>query len=99
MRLTQTGIPTNNSELDSSWTPQWASLVSYWKPNESSRSGTANEVVDSKGSNYGTAKNGVSVTTSGKLGNAASITGSSTQSIREPDAASLHVANITINYL
>ena len=46
-------IYTNCAEFDSSWTPQWSSLVSYWKMNESSWNGTAGEVRDSKGSNHG----------------------------------------------
>jgi hypothetical protein len=31
LRLDHSGTPTNNSELDSTWTPEWSSLVAYWK--------------------------------------------------------------------
>jgi hypothetical protein len=33
VRLSQSGTPTNSSELDSSWTPEWSSLVAYWNFN------------------------------------------------------------------
>jgi hypothetical protein len=49
LRLTST---TNTAELDSSWTPQWANLVGYWKLNETAGSST---ISDSSGhSNSGT---------------------------------------------
>jgi len=35
LRLSQAGTPTNHAELDSSWTPQWGSLVSYFTLNGS----------------------------------------------------------------
>jgi hypothetical protein len=55
-------------ELSSSWTPQWASLVSYWKMNESSWNGTASEVADSKGTNHGVRVGDGTTTSSAKIG-------------------------------
>ena len=60
LRLTQSGSATNTAEFDSSWAPQWASLVSYWKMN--------NNWNDSKSSNHGTGQNGVTFSTSAKVG-------------------------------
>lgn len=60
-------------ELNSSWTPQWASLVSYWKMNESSWNGTASEVVDSNGTNHGNSVNGTTTTSTAKLGSKSGI--------------------------
>ena len=56
---------TNNSELDSSWTPQWGTLVSYWKMN--------NTWTDSKGSNDGAVNGAPTFSASSKLGAAAGI--------------------------
>lgn len=55
----------NCSEIDSSWTPQWSSLISYWKMN--------NSWADSKGTSTGTSNNGATFTTSRKLGSHAGI--------------------------
>jgi len=35
VRLSQTGSPTNTAELDSSWTPNYANILGYWKLNGS----------------------------------------------------------------
>ncbi|MDC1175530.1 LamG domain-containing protein [Bacteriovoracaceae bacterium] len=59
---------TNNAELDESWTPQWDNLVSYWKMDEASWNGTANEAVDSKGSNHGVRVGDATTTSSAKIG-------------------------------
>jgi trimeric autotransporter adhesin len=54
------GATTNCSELDSSWTPQWGSLINYWKMN--------NDWNDAIGSGNGTSNNGIAFTTSSKIG-------------------------------
>jgi len=61
-------VYTNCAELDSSWTPQWSSLVSYYKMNESSWNGTANEIVDSKGTSHAASYSGTTTTSSAKMG-------------------------------
>lgn len=53
-------VYTNCAELDSSWTPQWSSLVSYWKMN--------NAWTDSKGSNNGSTVGSPTFTSSSKVG-------------------------------
>jgi hypothetical protein len=60
-------------ELNSSWTPQWANLVSYWKMN-----GNWN---DSKGSNNGTAIGTPTFSSGSKLGSYAGAFNGSNQSI------------------
>lgn len=60
LRLDQTATPTNHSELDSGWAPQWSSLISYWKLN--------NNWNDSVGSNHGSAVGAATFTTTAKLG-------------------------------
>jgi hypothetical protein len=51
---------TNNAELDASWTPQWSSLVSYWKMD--------NSWAATVGSTSFTAINGASFSSSPKIG-------------------------------
>jgi hypothetical protein len=56
---------TNNAELDPSWTPQWSSLVGYWK--------MENGWSDSSGNgNNGTAANGATFSTVAKIGSESS---------------------------
>tara|TARA_B110001454_G_scaffold28073_1_gene27431 strand:+ start:18227 stop:21574 length:3348 start_codon:yes stop_codon:yes gene_type:complete len=55
---------TNNSFLDSSWTPQWNSLIGYWK--------MENNWNDTKNSNHGTST-GVTYSTPGKIGSHHSV--------------------------
>jgi hypothetical protein len=70
VRLTQTGTPTNNASLDSSWAPNWSTLVSYWQ--------LENNWNDSAGSNTLTPAGAPSFTTSSKVGSyAASFGGTS----------------------
>lgn len=61
-------VYSNCAELDESWAPKWDSLVSYFKMNESSWSGTPGEVKDSKGSNNGTRAVAATTTPDAKLG-------------------------------
>ena len=68
------GTSTNCAELDSSWTPQWASLAGYWKLNESS--GTSSIADSSPNSNAGTVNGGVILGGAGKLRAAATFDGS-----------------------
>lgn len=58
------GTYTNCTELDASWTPEWANLVGYWKFNEITWNGSAGEVLDSKNSNHGQSFNGAATTVS-----------------------------------
>lgn len=69
-------LGTNNSELDSTWTPMWSSLVGYWKLNESSGSMT---VADSSpvGTNKGTVVSTVALGGNGKIKTAATFDGKS----------------------
>jgi len=68
LMLSSSGTPTNHSELNASWAPQWENLVSYWKMN--------NNWQDSKGSNHGTAEGTATFTTTSKIGShAGSIDG------------------------
>jgi hypothetical protein len=75
VRLAQTGTPTNNSELDSSWAPAWSNIVGYWKLDDAAGS---TSVVDSSpvGTNSLTVNGGVTLGTTGKLSTAASFNGS-----------------------
>jgi len=67
---------TNCSELDASWTPQYSSIIGYWKFNESSWvTGQAGDVVDTIGNTHGTPRSGASITSSGKFSNAAVFDG------------------------
>lgn len=60
---------TNYAELDKSWTPQWESIVSYWKMDESSwTANAASTVVDSKGANSATPRGNALTTASSKIG-------------------------------
>jgi hypothetical protein len=61
-------VYTNCAELDSSWTPQWISLVSYWKMNEASWNGTSGEVTDSRGTRHGSRVGDATTATPAKLG-------------------------------
>jgi len=79
------GSSTNCSELDSSWTPQWASLVSYWKMNGA--------WTDSKGSNHGTSAAGAAFTTSPKLGSHAGSYGASASRTVIPNHSSLQMTS------
>jgi hypothetical protein len=54
------GLLTNCSELDTSWTPKWSTLVSYWKMN--------NDWIDSKGSNHGFPAGNSAFTANAKMG-------------------------------
>jgi hypothetical protein len=73
VRLTQTGTPTNNSELDSSWAPAWSNLVGYWKFNE----GSGTTVGDSVGTYTGTWQGMLGAQwTTGKLNSAGNFDGS-----------------------
>ena len=67
-------------ELGSSWTPQWASLVSYWKMN--------NDWTDSKGTNPGTAS-GATFTTSARLGSHAGSFNGANNYVSVADSAGL----------
>ena len=63
------------NELNSTWTPQWANLVGYWKLNDAAGSTT---VVDSSpvGTNTGTVSStGVTLGTTGKLFGSAAFAG------------------------
>ncbi|MBP7845484.1 MAG: laminin G domain-containing protein [Proteobacteria bacterium] len=60
LRIDQSGSPTNNAELESSWTPQWNNLQAYLKMN--------NNWNDSVHSNNGTAQNGATFSSSSKIG-------------------------------
>jgi hypothetical protein len=68
IRLSQTGTARNDSELDSSWAPQWSSLTAYYKLNS--------DWNDSKGSNHLTAYNSPIFSAASKIGvGAASFNG------------------------
>jgi hypothetical protein len=80
LRLNTAAGATNNSELDASWTPQWSSLIGYWKLNEASWNGTANEVIDSSPNpapTHGVRVGSATTTAAGKLNRAGSFNGSS----------------------
>jgi hypothetical protein len=61
-------VYTNCAELDSSWTPQWSSLVSYWRMNEASWNGTSGEVTDSRGVRHGSRVGDATTATPAKIG-------------------------------
>lgn len=63
----------NNADLDESWTPEWDNLVSYWKMDETSWNGTANEVIDSKGANHGMRAGDAATISSSKIGSYAGV--------------------------
>jgi hypothetical protein len=87
VRLSQAGVPTNNSELDSTWTPQWSNLLGYWKLNESVG---AASVADSSGKgNTGAVQSGATLGVSGHLNTAASFNGSSNGYIDVPTTTAL----------
>jgi len=91
-------VYTNCAELDASWTPQWSSLVGYWKMDESSWNGTANEVLDSKGTNHGTSANGATTSSTTKNGSKAGIFDGSDDFVSLPIAASLSTASGTVAF-
>lgn len=62
----------NRSDLDSSWTPAWDQLISYWRLNESSG---ATNVVDSRGTNPTGNTANVTFGISGQVQTAASFNG------------------------
>jgi trimeric autotransporter adhesin len=75
-------LTTNCNELDSSWAPNWGSMVGYWKFNETSYvANQSNAVNDSRSSNHGIPRSTVTATqTAGqiKVGRgAASLNGTS----------------------
>jgi hypothetical protein len=91
VRLSQSGAPTNNSELDSSWTPAWTHLVGYWKLNETSGTSGIGSVVDSSGNgNNGTPNGTVTFGSTGKLNSAATF-GSGTNYIDVGTPVSLQI--------
>ncbi|HVJ65338.1 MAG TPA: LamG-like jellyroll fold domain-containing protein [Bdellovibrionota bacterium] len=65
-------------ELNTSWTPQWASLVNYWKFN--------NDWNDSKGTNHATAGGSATFSTSSKLGSHAGIFNGTSSYLSTPNA-------------
>ena len=76
-------LPTSPSILSSHWTPEWGSLVGYWKLNESAGS---TEVTDSSGKgNSGTVKGSVTLGAPGSLTTGASFNGTSGSSIALPE--------------
>jgi hypothetical protein len=64
------------SELDSSWTPQWANLVTYWNLNEAAGTSGAGSVKDVKSVNNGTPTN-ITLGVAGKMRTGASFNGTS----------------------
>lgn len=80
VRLTQLGTPTNNAELDSSWTPKWSNLVSYWKMTGTGSLAVGDTIADSKGDNSATAQfsSGSMNYTLGKVSTAMSYSGANT---------------------
>ena len=73
VRLTQNGTPTNNSELDASWAPEWSSLIGLWRMNETSGSA----IADSSGNgNTATVNGGVTLGVVGKMKGAIQVDGS-----------------------
>jgi hypothetical protein len=77
LRLNQGSTLPSHVELDSSWAPEWSSLVGYYKLNEGAGTSGSGSVSDSSGNgNTGTPTN-VTFGTSGKLNTAASFDGGS----------------------
>lgn len=73
--VTPTGTPAC-SELDSSWTPQWAYLQNYYKLNEASWTANASgQVLDSKGTSHGTARGNATTSSTAQLGRAGTLDG------------------------
>jgi hypothetical protein len=72
-------------ELGSAWTPQWSSLVAYWKLNEVSGSVAS----DSKGSYSATINGSVTVGSSGKVDKAMYFPGTATAYLSTSSAPSL----------
>ncbi len=74
LRLVQIGSPSNNSELDSTWTPQWSNVLAYWKLDENLGTSSA---IDSSGNGInGSVNGGVTFGVSGKMGSSAQFDGS-----------------------
>ncbi|NBT41841.1 MAG: hypothetical protein EBT20_15470, partial [Alphaproteobacteria bacterium] len=86
---------TNNAELDESWTPQWDNLVAYWKMDETSWNGTANEVIDSIGSNHGVRVGDATTTSSAKIGDYAGTFDGTGDYVQIADADNLSFASTT----
>ena len=64
----------NSMGLHESWTPKWDNLVGYWKMDESSWSGTADEVKDYSGNgNHGGRVGDTTTTSDAKIGSGAGI--------------------------
>jgi len=86
-------VYTNCAELDESWTPQWSSLVAYWKMNEASWNGTASEVVDAKGTNHGVRMGDANTTSNSKIGSMAGAFDGVGDYVSVPNVAALHPTN------
>lgn len=84
---------TNQASHDAGWTPQWSSLIGYWKLDEAANSAT---VADSSGgSGSGTVTGTATLGASGKLSTAMSLAGTGYVDVGTP--ASLNISsNITI---
>jgi len=88
-----------SGELDSSWTPQWANLVGYWKLDESSWDGTANEVVDSSGnSNHGVRVGNATTTSTAKIGGYAGTFDGTGDYVDLGSDAITSTGNVTVAY-
>ncbi len=93
-KLSLTGASAQ-AELASGWTPNWANLVLYLKMNESSWTGTANEVVDSSGLAHHATRYGTPTTSAqSKLGAAAGMFNGSTDYLRIADTNDLDASSV-----
>jgi hypothetical protein len=92
------GSTTNCAELEASWTPQYSNIVAYWKFNETSWSGAANEVTDSFAGNYNGVRAGAATTTSNsKLGSYAAAFDNAGDSVILGDLSGEFATKATIN--
>ena len=90
---------TYHAELDSSWTPQWSSLVSYWKMNEESWDRTVGQVLDAKGSNHGQSVLTANTSSPGRVGRSFGLFNQSTniEYVTVPHNTSLNLSQLSIS--
>ncbi len=88
IRLTQSGTPTNNSKLDSSWAPQRSSLVGLWHLDEVVGSTVATD--DSGNGLSGTIGSTVTLGNPGKVNGSASFDSTATSFIQTANTTSLN---------
>lgn len=80
VRLTQTGMPTNNAKLDSSWAPRSTQLIGLWHLDETTTTaGAYNDFIDDSGQgNHAEVGGGVALGSTARFLNGVGLNGTNT---------------------